>query len=323
MPVVVDAFHATDLPTGGVAAIGNFDGVHRGHQALLERVTARTRGTSRPALVVTFEPHPLSVLRPERALQRLTSRDQKARLLEAAGIEFVLMVSFTREFSQTPARRFVEEFLHGRLGLEEIYVGAGFVFGHERDGNLELLQSLGAELGFSAHGVEKVAQGGERISSTRLRAAIAEGRVADAREMLGRAYEVTGQVVRGDRMGQRLGWPTANLAPESEILPADGVYATRIHLPSYPATFDSVTNIGTRPTVYENYQRVLESHILGFDNDVYGESVEVQFFQRLREERIFPTIMDLSAQIGRDVETTREFFAALRRLEGEQEGGAG
>jgi riboflavin kinase / FMN adenylyltransferase len=155
---------------------------------------------------------------------------------------------------------------------------------------------------------------GERISSTRIRRAVAQGRIEEAAAMLGRPYSIAGTVARGDRMGQRLGWPTLNLAPENRLLPADGVYAGRVLLPSFPAIFDCVTNIGTRPTVYENYRRVVESHILDFKADVYGQRAEVSFHKRLREERIFPTVMDLSAQIGRDVEATREYFAR-RRLE--------
>ena len=142
--------------------------------------------------------------------------------------------------------------------------------------------------------------------------------MGEAAEMLGRPFALTGEIARGDRMGKKLGWPTINLIPDHELIPLDGVYAGRVHLPAFPATFDCATNIGTRPTVYENYQRVVESHILDFASDVYGERVELEFHQRLREERIFPSVMDLSAQIGRDVEATREYFAARRRLQEER-----
>ena len=211
----------------------------------------------------------------------------------------------------------MRELLHEKLRLQEIYVGEDFVFGHQRDGNLDLLREMGGELGFAAHGVPEVSWGGERISSTRIRRALGEGKAAEAAEMLGRPYSIAGTIVRGDRMGQKLGWPTINVTSENKLLPADGVYAARVFFPSYPATFDGVTNIGTRPTVYENYQRVVESHILDFKANVYGQRVELQFHKRLREERIFPTVMDLSAQIGRDVEATREYFAARRRMEQE------
>jgi riboflavin kinase/FMN adenylyltransferase len=314
MLVVLDAYDSSDLPQGGVAAIGNFDGVHRGQRAILGRVVERACELAVPAMVITFDPHPLSILRPEQAPQAITTPQQKERLLAETGIAALLSVSFTRELAKTPARQFVREFLHERLRLREVYVGEGFSFGYRREGDLALLRSMGESLGFSAGAVPEVILRGERISSTRIRRAIGEGRVEAAAEMLGRPYAVSGTVARGDRMGQRLGWPTLNLTPDHKLLPADGVYAGRVLFPSFPATFDCATNIGNRPTVYENYQRVVESHVLDFKADVYGERVELLFYKRLREERIFPTVMDLSTQIGRDVEATREFFAR-RRME--------
>jgi riboflavin kinase/FMN adenylyltransferase len=316
MLVVPDAYEASDLPQGSVAAIGNFDGLHRGQRAILDQVVARAATLGAPAVVITFDPHPLAVLRPEQAPSPLTTPQQKERLLGEAGVSVLLTVYFTRDFARTPARLFVRDFLAGRLAVREVYVGRGFSFGHRREGDLALLAAMGETLGFTACGVEEVILRGERISSTRIRRAVGEGRVEQAAEMLGRFYAVTGTVARGDRMGQRLGWPTLNLSAENRLLPADGVYAGRVHLPTFPATFDCVTNIGTRPTVYENYQRVVESHILDFKSDVYGQRAEVSFHKRLREERIFPSVMDLSAQIGRDVEATREYFAR-RRLEQE------
>ncbi len=316
MHVVQDAYNSSDLPRGGVGTIGNFDGVHRGQRAILERVVSRAAELGAPAVVVTFDPHPLAVLAPDRAPIPLTTARQKEKLLQELGIDATLVVRFTPEFSRVPARDFVRGFLHERLNLKEIYVGASFVFGHRREGNLELLREMGEELGFAVGGVDEVVFAGERISSTRIRRAVAEGNVTAAAEMLGRPYALAGTIARGDRMGQRLGWPTINLVSENKLIPADGVYACRAFFPSYPATFDCVTNIGTRPTVYENYQRVVESHVLDFKADVYGQRVELHFYKRLREERIFPTVMDLSAQIGRDVEATREYFAR-RRMEQE------
>jgi riboflavin kinase/FMN adenylyltransferase len=315
MHVVQDAFNSRDLPHGGVATIGNFDGVHRGQRAILDRTVTRAGELGVPAVVVTFDPHPLAVLHPERAPVPLTTPKQKEALLGEVGIAVMLVVRFTPEFSRVPAQQFVREFLHEKLGLQEIYVGEDFVFGHQREGNLDLLRRMGEESGFAAHGMREVSWSGERISSTRIRQALSEGKTTEAAEMLGRPYSIAGTIARGDRMGQKLGWPTINVASENKLLPADGVYAARVFFPSYPATFDGVTNIGTRPTVYENYQRVVESHILDFKANVYGQRVELQFHKRLREERIFPSVMDLSAQIGRDVEATREYFAARRRVE--------
>jgi riboflavin kinase/FMN adenylyltransferase len=312
MIVVQDAFNASDLPRGGVGTIGNFDGVHRGQRSALDLVVARAAELGVPSVVITFDPHPVSVLRPDQAPPLLTTLPQKEKLLEEAGISVVLVVRFNPELSKIPARRFVREFLHEKLDLKEIYVGSSFVFGHGREGDLSLLREMGESFGFRAFGVDEVSYGGERISSSRIRRAISEGKVAEAMDMLGRPYSISGVIARGDRMGQKLGWPTINLVPENKLLPLDGVYASRVFFPKFPAAFDCVTNIGTRPTVYENYQRVVESHILEFKQNVYGERVELSFHKRLREERIFPTVMDLSAQIGRDVEATREYFSRKR-----------
>ena len=312
MLIVQDAFHSSDLPRGGIGTIGNFDGVHRGQRSVIDTVVEKARGAGLHSMVVTFDPHPLAVLRPHEAPQLITTLEQKERLLDEAGVDAVLVVRFTPEFSRVTAEGFVRDFLHGGLDLKEIYIGSSFVFGHGREGDVRLLETLGEELGFRAVGVPEVAAQGERVSSTRIRRAINEGRVEAALEMLGRPYSITGVVTRGDRMGKRLGWPTINLTPENDLLPADGVYACRVHFPSFPATFDCATNIGTRPTVYENYQRVVEGHVLDFNTDVYGERVELEFHRRLREERIFPTVMDLAAQIRLDVEATREYFVAQR-----------
>lgn len=316
MLVVQDAYNGSDLPSGGVAAIGNFDGIHRGQRLVLERAVERARELDLPAIVITFDPHPKAVLSPETAPRRLTTPQQKESLLEQAGIDVLLVVRFDRSFAAIPAEEFVRDFLHRRLGLSQVFVGQGFTFGHRREGNLAMLERLGEELGLEVAAVEEVVYRGERISSTRIRRALDEGRVEDVLEMLGRPYAITGKVVRGDRMGKKLGWPTINVDPDNEILPANGVYAGRVLFPDFPAPFEAVTNIGTRPTVYENHQRVVESHIMDFSSDAYGRPVELRFYKHLREEKMFPTVMDLSVQIGRDVEHTREFFAARRQLEG-------
>ena len=322
MQVIHDALKSADLPYGAIATIGNYDGIHRGQRTLIEKTVERAREEGVSAAVISFEPHPLRVLRPETAPKLLTTSEQRERLLREAGVDHFLLVRFSQEFARTSARDFVRGFLHEKLALQELYVGSGFMFGHGREGDVGLLESMGEDLGFRVVGVEEVRHEGEVVSSTRARRAIEEGKVELALELLGRAYALRGEVARGDRMGARLGWPTINLMPENELVPSDGVYAGRVFFPSFPATFECVTNVGTRPTVYENYQRVVESHILGFSAQVYGETVEVSFHKRLREERIFPTVMDLSAQIGRDVEATREFFSAQKRL-GEEMGESG
>lgn len=315
MQVIHDALKSADLPYGAIATIGNYDGIHRGQLAVLNKVIERARQEAVQAVVITFEPHPVSLLRPERAPKLLAPGNQREALLAAAGIDVLLILSFNEELARTEPEDFVRSFLVDGLSLQEIYVGSNFAFGSERRGNLEVLQRMGAKHGFTAHGVDEVLHAGQPVSSTRIRKAIEEGQVELAMELLGRPYALHGTVVRGDRMGMRLGWPTINLQSDNDQLPCDGVYTGRVSLPGMPGVFDCVTNVGTRPTVYENYQHVVESHILDFSSDVYGERVEIQFYKRLREERIFTTVMDLSAQIGRDVESTREYFAARRRLE--------
>lgn len=315
LQVFPDGFEASDLPQGGVVTIGNYDGIHRGQQAVLARVAARARALGGPAVVVSFDPHPLALLGPRGAPPRLTTDAQKVRLLAALGIEALVVVRFTRAVAQMFAEDFVRTFLRDQLRVREIYVGEGFAFGRGRKGDIELLRRLGAGSGFVADAIPPLLWRGERVSSSRIREAVLEGRVEDAREMLGRAYAITGVVGTGDRMGKRLGWPTINVVPDHPLVPANGVYACRVTLGSFPAAFDCATNVGTRPTVYEHYTRVVEGHILDFHADVYGERVELEFHRRLREERLFPTVMDLAAQISRDVDATREYFALGRRLD--------
>lgn len=315
MQVIRDAFKSPDLPYGAVVTLGNFDGIHRGQRKIIERVVARARELGVQAVLISFDPHPLSVLRPEQAPALLTLDAQREALLREAGIDVWLILRFNQELARMAPEEFVKRFLHRALAIAEIHVGRAFVFGHERKGNVALLETLGAELRFKVGGVEEELLGGQAISATRIRRSLVDGEIELVNELLGRPYALSGKIVRGDRMGQKLGWPTANLAPENKILPADGVYCGRIVFPKMPASFDCVTNVGTRPTVYENYQRVVESHILDFKADLYGQPAEVQFWRRLREEKLFPNVMDLSAQIQRDVETTREFFSSRRRLQ--------
>ncbi|MGH9367847.1 MAG: bifunctional riboflavin kinase/FAD synthetase [Thermoanaerobaculia bacterium] len=310
MHVVRDPLHSTDLPRGGVATVGNFDGVHRGHRRILEAVVERARFAQRPSLAITFEPHPLAVLRPDKAPPRLQTLRQKEEAIEAIGLEWLLVIPFTRDFSLTEPEEFARSFLSERLGLSEIFLGAHFAFGRGKRGDLGLLKRLGPECGFVAEGVEEVFHAGAPVSSTRIREALARGEVALARELLGREYELDGIVARGERVGRKIGHPTINLAPENELFPADGVYVTRIEIRSFGRLFDSVTNIGRRPTVYEDFSTTIETYVLDFSADVYGDRVRLFFHDRLREERKFPSVMALSEQIGRDIEATREYFSA-------------
>lgn len=308
MHVVRDLLRTTDLPRGGIATIGNFDGVHLGHRRILEKVVARAREADRPSVAITFEPHPLSVLRPDKAPRRLQTFRQKEEAIEAIGVDNLLVIPFTRDFSLTEPEEFVRSILLTRLAVSEIYLGSHFAFGRGKRGDIGLLKRMGPECGFVASSVEEVIFEGEPVSSTRIRTAVERGDVTRANAMLGREYEIDGIVAKGDKVGRRIGYPTINLEPENELHPADGVYVTQIHIRSFDRRFDCVTNIGRRPTVYEDYATVIETFVLDFSSNVYGEKVRLFFFDRLREERRFPSVTALSDQIGRDIEQTRKYF---------------
>jgi len=308
MQVVRDPFRSTDVPRGGVGTIGNFDGVHLGHRRILERVVARAREVGRPSFAITFEPHPMAVLRPDQAPRRIQTLRQKEEAIEAIGIETLLVVPFTRDLSLMEPEEFVRALLRDRLGASEILVGAHFAFGRGKRGDLALLARLGAECGFTASAVEEVVVDGAPVSSTRIRRALERGSIGEANAMLGREYELDGLVARGDRLGHQIGVPTINLEPENELPPADGVYVTEIEIRSFGRRFPSVSNIGRRPTLYEDYATTIETYVLDFSADVYGEKVRLFFLERLREERKFPSMMDLKAQIQNDVAAARDYF---------------
>jgi riboflavin kinase/FMN adenylyltransferase len=308
LQVLRDPFRSVDLPRGGVVTVGNFDGVHRGHQTMLRDVAERAEAAGVPSVVVTFDPHPLKVLHPERAPKMIQTLRQREESIEACGIAALVIVPFTRDFSLMPAGEFARDLLGRRLGAREVRVGSRFVFGRERAGDLELLRRVGGEAGFAVSGLADVCDAAGPISSTRVRAALGAGDVAAAGALLGRPYRMDGIIAKGDRMGRRIGFPTMNLQPDNELYPKDGVYFTSVRLESFERTFACVTNIGRRPTVYEDYATTIESYILDFSSDVYGERVRLAFFDRVREERVFPSMLELTAQIRRDVEATRLYF---------------
>lgn len=299
-----------------VVTVGNFDGLHRGHRAIMNIVVRRARELGGEAVVYTFEPHPRKILQPERAPGLLTTLDQKLELLEEVGVDVVVVEPFTSGFARTPARVFIQEHLYARLRPVELYVGYDFHFGRDREGSMRLLTEMGPRLGFSVTIVPEITVGEGDVNSTRIRGLLREGSVEEAATMLGRPYSVRGRVVEGDRRGRGLGFPTANLAPENEVLPARGVYAGRLRLldegdPPAGRLRGAVTNVGVRPT-FEGEERVLaEAHVLDFDGDLYGRRVELSFRHFLRPERRFEGVDALRRQIAADVEEGR------RRLEKE------
>jgi riboflavin kinase / FMN adenylyltransferase len=306
--VIRDPLRPVDVPKGGVVTVGNFDGVHRGHQKMLADVAARARELNAPSVVVAFDPHPLKVLHPERAPKMIQTLRQKEESIEACGIDALVLVPFTRDFSLMPAETFVQELLVKKLAAREVHVGEHFVFGRERGGSLELLRAVGAPSGMAVIGISDVTDGEAAISSTRIRVALLAGEIGTANALLGRPFVMDGFISKGDRMGRKIGLPTINLKPENELFPKDGVYLSTVFIGSFERTFGCVTNIGRRPTVYEDYATTIESHILDFSSDVYGEPIRLSFFGRLRDEKTFPSVLELTAQIRRDVEATRLYF---------------
>jgi riboflavin kinase/FMN adenylyltransferase len=313
MRVIRDGGGELTAPRGAVATVGNYDGIHLGQRAVLERVVERARRLGRPALAITFQPHPLRVLAPERAPRRLTTDVQQGRLLAGLGLDALYVLEFTPELASWSAERFVREILAGRLAVHELHVGSRFTFGRGRQGSLALLERLGPELGLRAFGVPELEVGGAPVSATRIRGALAGGRVEEAAELLGRPYAVDGRVVEGDRRGRTLGFPTLNLATTNEILPADGVYVTEADFPARGERVPGVANVGLRPTIGLDVAPLVEAHLLDFDRECYGEEAEIRFLARLRPERRFPSLAALTEQIARDVRSAREYFDAAGR----------
>lgn len=295
--------------THPVLALGNFDGVHRGHRKILDRVKRGASERGATSVVMTFDPHPPRVVRPDKAPPLLMTLDQKLDAIARAGIQGTAIIRFTRELSQWDPETFVRTVLVEWMRVAEVWVGANFLFGHDRSGNFSLLRTLGARYGFRAEKIDPVRYREFVVSSTRIRRLISESRVDEAGALLGHQYYLDGRVVAGDARGRALGFPTANLETGNELLPPDGVYATTATVAGL--VHPSVTNIGVRPTVDESGRRVIETHILGVDRDLYGTPVRLGFVLRLRDERRFESLDALKAQIAADLERARMLFDRL------------
>ncbi len=300
-----------------IVTVGNFDGIHLGHQAILSTVVRRAGDLGGEAVVYTFEPHPRKVLRPESAPGLLTTLDQKIELLAGHGVDAVIVEPFTLEFARTDAESFIRECLRRRIRPVEVYVGYDFHFGRDRAGSMRLLTELGPRLGFAVTIVPEVTVDEGDVNSTRIRRLLADGLPELAARMLGRPYAVRGSVVRGDERGRTLGFPTANLDPESEVLPATGVYAAELRLldtgdPPAETRLPAVANVGHRPTFEEGGALLAEVHAIDWSGDLYGRRVELAFALRLRGERRFPDVEALRAQIAADVDEARRRLGAPR-----------
>ncbi len=322
---------ATDLAPHGrkvCLAIGVFDGVHLGHQQIIRQMVADARKHDGIALVVTFDKHPSSIVAPDRVPPLIYSRPQKIRTIKSLGADALLEISFDKAFSQQTGETFIRGLVRdlggARLGepphagidaaaaghrpaLQSICVGADFVFGHKRSGNVALLKILGEELQFTVHGMAEVSLDGKVVSSTRIREALRAGDFDAASQMLGRAYSLAGTVMHGDQLGHQLGFPTANLDTTGLLLPPNGVYAA--HASVAKKSFRAVLNIGHRPTVNQPTPQLrVEVHLLDFTSEIYGQEMEVTFAGKLRDEQKFASLDELKAQIARDIAEARRRF---------------
>ena len=290
------------LPSPAVT-IGNFDGVHRGHQALVRETVAHARAAGGAAVVLTFDPHPARVLAPDRVPPALSTPAQKAELLEALGVDTLVVLPFTRAVAGLSPDAFARDVLAVALGARHVVVGETFRFGHRQAGDAAILARLGGALGFTVQAVAPVLDDGRPVSSSRVRDALAAGDVVHAAALLGRAYFLDGTVVEGDRRGRTIGVPTANLETDEALLPARGVYAGPCRLPDGRAAL-AVVNVGQRPT-FGGRTVTVEAHLVDFAGDLYGAHLRQSFAVRLRDEQRFPGVEALVAQIRRDVELAR------------------
>ena len=305
-------FHGTDnagIIRGTVLTLGVFDGLHLGHQKIMQKTVERARATNSIATAITFDPHPRAVLHPENAPPLLQTLDQRLANFELLGIEQAIVIRFDKEFSGQNAEEFLRDIVYDRLQAREVYLGKGFAFGKNRGGNIELLKKMSERLGFFADEVEEITLRDQRISSSKIRKLLADGKVNLARRMLGRPYGVEGQIVRGDQRGRTIGFPTANLKPHNRVIPKYGVYATANLIDGVWRR--SITNVGVRPTFEGDKAPSIESYIFDFDGDLYGDVLRVRFLHRIRDERKFGGIDELKNQIAKDSQTALNYFKRL------------
>jgi riboflavin kinase/FMN adenylyltransferase len=292
-----------------VLALGNFDGLHRGHMKIIDRVRRRAGERAGTPAAMTFEPHPPRVLRPDKAPPLLMTADQKIEALARSGMQGVAVVRFTEDLSRWDPEAFVRTVLVEWLHVAEVWVGANFLFGHERAGTFTVLRSLGARYGFRAEKIDPVRYKDFVVSSTRIRRLVSEGRVDEAGALLGHHYFIDGVVARGAGRGRELGFPTANIATANELVPPAGVYATTLTIDGI--VHPSITNIGMRPTFGDVEHPVVETHVFDVNRDLYDSTVRLSFVQRLRDERAFPDADALRAQIDADCRSARRLFGRI------------
>lgn len=293
---------------GPILTLGNFDGLHLGHRKIISKVSERARRLDSPSVVYTFEPHPLKVVAPSMSPPMIVDAVAKAALVEALGIDFMVIAEFTKEFAAKHPRAFVEEEIVP-LRPREVWVGHDFSFGKAKAGTVDYLRHLGEEFGFTVLVIPAYMKGGEVVSSSRIRKLVSAGRLAEAAGLLGRNFSMSGRVVKGRNIGRELGFPTANLSTGAELMPADGVYAARAIVSG--KRHGAIVNIGVAPT-FGGKARCVEVHILGFRDNIYGKKIEVEFVRRLRGERAFKSKEALITQIRKDSERAGKILASAK-----------
>lgn len=296
-----------------VVTIGNFDGVHLGHREIFRQVKREAAALGGVSLVITFAPHPIKMLGLKKEFRLINTYAEKELLLEASGIDYLLTIPFTAEFAAISAERFVRDILVGRIGVRKLIIGYDYAFGKNREGNVAMLRRLGEELGFTVEVLEPIASNGLVYSSTAVRQMIADGDVRGVVRLIGRHFSVGGTVVHGRQRGKGLGFPTANLQTDKELIPKPGVYAVKVKVDD-EATYDGACNIGDNPT-FGNGSLSIEVFIFDFDGDIYGREVRLYFVDRIRDEMTFPDPQALQEAIGRDVARCREILRDVSIIE--------
>lgn len=309
MRLIRGLHNLSQASSGCVASIGNFDGVHLGHQRLFDELKAQGQRLGLPSTLICFEPQPLEFFAPDRAPARLTRLREKLRIIQAAGIDQVLLLRFNRQLAELSAQDFVQRVLVQGLGVRFLFVGDDFRFGQGRKGNVELLRHMGQTQGFELGQLHTLMLNGSRISSTRIREALSQGDLNTAAACLGRAYSLCGRVEHGNKRGRSIGFPTANLNLQRLAPPLSGVFAVHVYGLEAETALQGVANLGTRPTVGGQPKRLLEVHLFDFDRSVYGQRIRVDFVARLRPERSFESFEALRQQIDRDATQARALLA--------------
>ena len=303
-------FHGTEnakISRPTVLTLGVFDGLHLGHQRIMQTVVESAKAINAVPTAITFDPHPRAVLHPESAPPLLQTLDQRLAAFEFLGIQQAIVIPFNKEFAAQDAEIFLRDIIHERLQAREVFLGKGFEFGKNRSGNIELLRKISRELGFFADEVPEVRLRGTRISSSKIRQFLSEGRVNLARRMLGRPYGIEGQIIHGVQRGRTIGFPTANLRPHNRVIPRYGVYGTATLIDGIWRK--SITNVGVRPTFENEVEPSVETFVLDFDGDLYGDVLRIRFLHRIRDERKFNGIDELKAQINKDLNRTKNYFS--------------